>query len=172
MAEEQSYGREVRDTIVKSGLTGVAAAVLAVTAFSPAGFGGVIGTSLASGFGIDPVGAPADDPYANLPPYPSPLSAAEVSEIRDQLAFTAASLETTRAATEAKIEYIRSIADDTPATFAPLAHVTMPVVVAQASAHAEPMIEEDAPSLAGRVDFAETDPNLELAALLFAHENR
>ena len=54
------FEREVRDTIVKSGLTGVAATVLAVTIFSPAGLGGMIGTSLASGFGQDPNATPAD----------------------------------------------------------------------------------------------------------------
>mgnify|MGYP000865863612 CR=1 FL=1 len=50
MSEQVGGGfeREVRDTVVKSGLTGVAATVLAVTIFSPAGFGGMIGTSLAS----------------------------------------------------------------------------------------------------------------------------
>ena len=55
MSEQVGGGfeREVRDTVVKSGLTGVAATVLAVTIFSPAGFGGMIGTSLASSFGND-----------------------------------------------------------------------------------------------------------------------
>ena len=104
------YGREVRDTVVKSSLTGVAATVLAVTVFSPAGFGGMIGTSLASGFGLDTNAAAADDPYASLPPYPAPLSAQELSDIHNQLARTTASLEITRAATEAKIEHIRSLA--------------------------------------------------------------
>ena len=44
MSERESdYGREVRDTIIKSSLTGVAATVMAVTVFSPAGLGGMIG---------------------------------------------------------------------------------------------------------------------------------
>ncbi len=51
--QASNYQREVRDTIVKSGLTGVAAAALAVTFISPAGFGGMIGETLASGFGFD-----------------------------------------------------------------------------------------------------------------------
>ena len=42
------YSREVRDTVVKSGLTGVAATVLAVTIFSPAGFGGYLGARFAA----------------------------------------------------------------------------------------------------------------------------
>ena len=46
------YGREVRDTIVKSGLTGVAATMLAVTIFSPAGFGGMIGVVLLIAAGV------------------------------------------------------------------------------------------------------------------------
>jgi hypothetical protein len=102
------YEREVRDTIVKSGLTGVAATVLAVAAFSPAGFGGMIGTSVASGFGADTANV-AEDPYANLPPFPAPLSSQEVSDIRGQLAATAASLESARAATEDKIEEMRRL---------------------------------------------------------------
>lgn len=121
MSEQPSFEREVRDTVVKSGLTGVAATVLAVTIFSPAGFGGMIGTSLASGFGVDPNVAPADNPYANLPAYPSPLTAEEVSEIRGQLASTTASMEFTREATEARIEHVRAIAlTDGAVTFTPL----------------------------------------------------
>jgi hypothetical protein len=115
------YGREVRDTVVKSGLTGVAATVLAVTVFSPAGFGGIIGTSLASGFGADASASTAEDPYASLPAFPAPLSQAELSDIHSQLARTAASLEFTRAATEERIEHIRSIAlSDGAVTFTPM----------------------------------------------------
>jgi hypothetical protein len=115
------YGREVRDTIVKSSLTGVTATALAVTIFSPAGFGGLIGTSLASNFGLEPNAAAADDTYARLPSFPAPLSEVELETIRGQLARTSASLEITRAATEERIEHIRSIAltDRTSTNFAP-----------------------------------------------------
>src|SRR5262249_6136770 len=111
MAERPDYSREVRDTIVKSSLTGVAATVIAVTAFSPAGFGGVIGTSVASSLGLDRTARASDDPYAHLPPFPSPLTQTELTDIRGELARTAASLEITRAATEHKIEYVRGIAE-------------------------------------------------------------
>lgn len=115
-----AFGREVRETIVKSSLTGVAATVLAVTALSPAGLGGMIGTSLASGFGNDAGVSPADDPYANLPAFPAPLSTEELNQIRGELARTTASLEITRAATEAKIEHVRAIAlTDHEIPFAP-----------------------------------------------------
>lgn len=107
---EGGFEREVRDTIVKSSLTGVAATVLAVTVFSPAGFGGIVGTSLASGFGGDSNTAPADNPYANLPAYPAPLTVEEVSDIRGQIASTTAAMEITRAATETRIERVRAIA--------------------------------------------------------------
>jgi len=113
------YGREVRDTVVKSGLTGVAATVLAVTIFSPAGFGGLIGTSLASGFGGDTNAAASEDPYASLPAFPAPLTASELDNIRIQLARTTASLEITRAATDDRIEHIRAIADGA-VTFTPM----------------------------------------------------
>jgi hypothetical protein len=111
MAGERDYGREVRDTVVKSGLTGVAATVLAVTVFSPAGLGGMIGTSVASGLGLDASTPAANDPYANLPAYPAPLTDEELNDIRGKLASTAASLEITRAATDERIERVRAIAD-------------------------------------------------------------
>jgi hypothetical protein len=194
MSEQVGGGfeREVRDTIVKSGLTGVAATVLAVTIFSPAGFGGIIGTSLASGFGADPNGTPMDNPYASLPAYPSPLTAEEISDIRSKLASTAASMEFTRAATDARIEHVRSIAmTDGVVTFTPMPTVQVPQL-----AHTVP-VEPDlrmslsepasapvpAPTAAeanlvpvsgsgGGVDYVEPyrDTHTELADLLFAYE--
>jgi len=177
------YGRDVRDTVVKSGLTGVAATVLAVTIFSPAGFGGIIGTSLASGFGLDPNTASADDPYANLPPYPAPLTAQELSDIHNRLAQTTASLEITRAATEAKIEYVRSIALSGDAvTFAPMRTAQaadglrlrtsdVDSFAAAAPAQHAPVEAAVTPaSYAGGVDPSYRDPHLELADLLLAHE--
>lgn len=128
LERETEFSREVRDTIIKSGLTGVAATVLAVAAFSPAGLGGMIGTSVASGFGAD-TAAQADDPYANLPPYPAPLTTEEISDIRGQLAATAASLEITRAATEAKIEQMRALTV-APATIAAPIAVHSPTIQA------------------------------------------
>ncbi len=188
------YGREVRDTVVKSGLTGVAATVLAVTIFSPAGFGGLVGTSLASGFGIDPNAASADDPYANLPPFPAPLSQDELSDIRGELARTTASLEITRAATEAKIEHIRRIALTSGAvTFAPLPQTasvnpSLRLTLSEPATYEAPVparVQE--PRVAAAAPAAEVtstpvsyggnvntdtyrDPHLELAELLLAHE--
>lgn len=110
MSEHESeYGREVRDTIVKSSLTGVVATAIVATALSPAGFGGMIGVAQGFGSGTD-AGAQSNDAYSNLPPFPAPLSAEEVGAIQSQLARTAASLEITRAATEEKIDHIRNIA--------------------------------------------------------------
>jgi len=159
MSEQRpEYAREVRDIIVKSGLTGVAATVMAVTAFSPAGFGGIIGTSLASGLGLDHQRASSDDPYARLPAFPTPLTETELSNIRGELARTAASLEITRAATEDKIEYVRLIAEHQGlSAVAPMARV--------ASAPAA------APAQAANAQPAHRDSHLELAALLLAHEN-
>lgn len=173
------YGREVRDTIVKSSLTGVAATVLAVTIFSPAGFGGMIGSSLASGFGLDSNAASSDEnPYANLPAYPAPLSQDELTEIRGQLARTAASLEITRAATEARIEHIRSIALTQGAvTFAPMPAYPVQLRVTTMSEPAvnpAPVEAAVAPVIsyaaAGAAAEQPRDPNLELAELMFAHE--
>lgn len=177
------YSREVRDTIVKSGLTGVAATMLAVTIFSPAGFGGMIGTSLASGLGIDPNVAPADDVYANLPAYPSPLSIDEVAEIQGQLSRTTASLELTRAATEARIDHIRTIAlSEGVVTFTPMPQAA-PVQTARVEEDLRLTLSEPAEAVALepiRVNFipaggrsADLTPtsHMELAELMFAHEN-
>jgi hypothetical protein len=109
---------------VTSTLTGVAATALAIVSFSPAGLGGMVGTSVASGFGADANAAGADGPYANLPAYPAPFTGAELDAVRSQLARTTASLEITRAATDEKIEHIRSIAMSRGAvSFAPMSGV-------------------------------------------------
>jgi hypothetical protein len=190
--QASNYEREVRDTIVKSGLTGVAAAALAVTFISPAGFGGMIGASLASGFGFDSTADAADNPYANLPAYPAPLSQEELSRIRGQLASTAASLEITRAATDDKIEHVRQLAlSDGMVTFTPVrAPVRAPepalrLSLSESSSFAEAPVEAyviEAPveATAMPVSYAGPgydasvpyrDPHLELADLILAHEN-
>ena len=172
MAERPDYSREVRDTIVKSSLTGVAATVIAVTAFSPAGFGGVIGTSVAAGLGLDRTARASDDPYAHLPPFTPPLSQNELTDIRGELARTAASLEITRAATEGKIEYVRGIAEHTGinTSMAGLRHVAQMTVTT--TSLAAPSVPAPAPQqTAAAVPAAHRDGNLELASLLLAHES-
>ncbi|GAM97916.1 hypothetical protein U91I_01546 [alpha proteobacterium U9-1i] len=160
------HGAEMRDTVVKSSLTGVAATMLAVTAFSPAGFGGVIGTSLASGSNSSSTAA--DNVYSELPPFPSPLSSVELDDIRSRLARTSASLEITRAATDERIERIRSIAvSDGLVTFSPMSNVGE-VRVNQAAAAPAP-VETAARTVV--IQPEHRDANLELAALLLAHEN-
>lgn len=164
------YRREVRDTIVKSGFTGVAATVLAVTIFSPAGLGGMIGTSLASGLGLDSNSTSADDPYANLPAYPAPLTADEINDIRGQLARTTASLEITRAATEAKIDHIRSIAEGA-VTFAPMPQAApLRFTTIDPVSLAAPATIAPAPQPPSGIEASVSDPSLELAELLLAHE--
>jgi len=195
--QPSDYEREVRDTILKSGLSGVAATVLAVTIFSPAGLGGMIGASLASGFGVNTNNSSTDNPYANLPAYPTPLSPAEVSSIRSQLAATQASLEITRAATDPKIEHVRTLAlSDGMVTFTPTRQAAAPspnlrLTLSQPASFArEPEVPE-APVESYIIDNAAVeasvmpasytatgydaatpyrDPNLELADLLLAHE--
>lgn len=191
MAErsEQTYGDEVRDTIVKSGLTGVAATVLAVTIFSPAGFGGMIGTSLASSFGGDSGASNAQDPYSRLPAYPTPLSSDEINTIQTQLAQTAASLEFTRAATDDNIDQLRSLSiTNGVVSFsqAPV-HVPAPTQVARVNEELRLTFSEPvaapaptpAPIQAMPISYGGSsfdysvpyrDPHLELADLLLAHE--
>ena len=191
-----TFEREVRDTVFKSSLTGVAATVLAVTIFSPAGFGGIIGTSLASGFGADTNASSDENPYANLPAYPSPLSAQELSDIRGKLSSMTASMEITRAATDERIEHVRSIAMiDGAVTFTPLpaAHVPQlvqaeavpelrltlsdPSTIAEAAPVQLPVAEPATVRVSysgngGGLDYAvpQRDTHLELADLLLAHE--
>ncbi len=172
------YGREVRDTVVKSGLTGVAATVLAVTVFSPAGFGGVVGVSSASNVGGL---AGREDPYADLPPFPSPLTGAELEAVQSELARTAASLEITRAATDARIDFIRSIAfTDAAPTLEPVRQAELltdedlrprtevaETVQASAADAVQPIAATPA-----RFEPVSYDPHLELAELLLANNAR
>jgi hypothetical protein len=178
-------------------LTGVAATVLAVTIFSPAGFGGMIGASLASSFGVDTNNSSSDNPYANLPAYPTPLSPAEVSAIRSQLAATQASLEITRAATDPKIEHVRTLAlGDGMVTFTPTRQAAAPspnlrLTLSQPASFVQEAEAPEAPVESyiiesPQVDATATpasysgggydaavpyrDPHLELADLLLAHE--
>jgi hypothetical protein len=189
-----NYQREVRDTVLKSSFTGVAATAIAIVAFSPAGFGDWVGASLASSFGFDSTADAVDNPYANLPAYPAPLTEAELSDIRGQLAATAASLELTRAADEAKIEHFRSLElTDGVVTFTPAPRTAVvpnaslrltlsePASLAAPEAPVESYVME-APAEAtvqpasysgGGYDASVPyrDPHLELADLLLAHEN-
>jgi hypothetical protein len=166
-------GAEIRDTVVKSSLTGVAASIVAVTLASPAGFGGVIGTSIASTFGADNANASTDDVYASLPAFPAPLTQTELSDIRGQLARTTASLEITRAATDERIERIRSIAmSEGVTTFAPVREASR---VGGGLSVQSPMAAELSPVVAtpssAVLQPEGRDVNMELAALLLAHEN-
>jgi hypothetical protein len=158
----------------------------------------MIGTSLASGFGQDPNAAPSDNPYANLPAYPSPLTPQEISDIRGTLASTAAAMEFTRAATDAKIEHVRALAMvDGAVTFTPMPSSNVPYLAASPTpaapaAAAAPTVEADlrlsqpaaapvadeAPIGPVQVSYASGAPELvpvqvshaELADLLLAHE--
>ncbi len=116
MSGEQSpFEREVRDTIVRSSFTGVAASVIAITAFSPAGFGDWIGASIASSFGIDSTASAGDgafNVYAVLPAYPAPMTRAELNEIHSQLAASEASMIFVRAATDEKLEHVRALSQN------------------------------------------------------------
>jgi hypothetical protein len=191
--QPSNYEREVRDTILKSSFTGVAATVIAVTAFSPMGFGDWIGASVASSFGLDSTASAEDNPYANLPAYPAPLSQAELNTIRSQLAATEASLTLLREATDDKIEHVRTLAlSDGMVTFTPVRRAA-PAPAPQADlrlslssdaafveAPVEAYVIETSPveataspvSYSGGYDTSVPyrDPHLELADLLLTHE--
>ncbi|MEJ0059343.1 MAG: hypothetical protein WDM79_07155 [Terricaulis sp.] len=101
-------GRELGFTIFKSGLSGAAVTVLAVALSSPAGLGGMIGSSFAG---------PADarDPIrgndgVSFAPASTQLSAEEMTDIATRLEGTVEAIESARAATDAKIEHMRTIA--------------------------------------------------------------
>lgn len=132
---------EIRDTVLKSGFTGVAATVLVVAMCSPAGLGGLIGTSVASGLGFGSTPT-SDHNTLNFPQAPQPLTTAELQSIHERLDSSIATLDDVRAATDAEINFMRSVASGD--------HIV---------AFNEPV---EAPSAVS----APSDPNLELAALL------
>lgn len=137
----KSAAAEVRDTVLKSGFTGVAATVLAVAISSPAGIGGMIGTSLASNFALEPTEGEGAVSFASTP---VPLTEVELVDIRSRLAASIASVDAIRAATDAEIEQLRLLASDEN-----MLSFTMEVV--------EPVVQTvEAPH----------DPNKELAELL------
>lgn len=114
------YEREVRDTVLKSTFTGVAATAIAIVTFSPAGFGDWIGASVASSVGFD-ASTSDNNPYAELPAFPAPFTRAEINAVRNQLAETEAGLALVRAATDDNIEQVRALAlSDGVVTFAPV----------------------------------------------------
>jgi len=198
MAEQPSkyelskYEREVRDTIVKSGLSGVAMAALAVTVCSPVGFGGMIGSPFASAMGFDSTSDVSDNPYAALPAYPEPMTADELERVRGELATSGAMLELTRAATDDKIEHMRRLAlGDDIVTFTPSAaplsasvpdaalRLTLSQPAPFDEAPVEAYVMDTSPAEAsvtpvnysgGAVSEPYRDPHLELADLLLAHE--
>ncbi len=154
MSERPTFEQEARDIVVKSSFTGVAATVIAVTIFSPAGLGGMVGTGVASGFGVDNSRASASNPHANLPPYTPPLTSDEISEIQGELASSAASMAITRQATDTRIEHVRSIAmAEGVVTFAPMPAIVAPQLAQTATT--EPEL---------RLTFSEASPVVEQAS--------
>lgn len=101
------HAQEMRDTVIKSGLSGVAATVLAVTIWSPAGLGGMIGTSLASG---NDSNSEASNTVGRLAPFPAPITEVELADIQAKLRNSQISLRTLRETTNDEIAHIRSIA--------------------------------------------------------------
>lgn len=193
VGQPSTYEREVRDTILKSSVTGVAATAIAIVAFSPAGFGDWIGASVASSFGSTPSSDEAINPYVALPPFAAPFTQEELSAVRAELAEVEASLALLRSGTDSKIERVRALAlSDGLVTFAPVRaasaapglRLTLSEPAAFATAMAEAPVEayvvDAAPveatvapaSYSGGFDTAVPyrDPHLELADLLLAHE--
>jgi len=122
MVDPLPKGEDVRDTVVRSSLTGVAAAAIAVTIISPAGLGGLIGTSIASGVDTDDVLRPHDGAAA-YPDLRTPLSQAEMNDISVRLADSVADLDRARLATDATIQQLRLLASDDVDAFAAAADV-------------------------------------------------
>ena len=168
---------DTRDTIVKSAVSGVAATVLAVVIWSPAGLGGMIGTSVASNPDTD---AAMADAVARLSPYPTPITPEELTQIHATLDLTESSLVTMRAATDGAISNIRHLASqaDIPgasqmAAVSPVfpeLRPTLDVDVAETSA---PPVRADAQLLA--TSYSPPAPgtiaesHLEFAELLLSH---
>jgi hypothetical protein len=147
---------EFRDIVLKSGLTGVAASVLVVAMCSPAGFGGMIGTSLASGLGF---GAKAD-PEQNAQHFsktPAPLTSAELTAIHETLQSSEAQIDNIRAATDSEIQYMHDIAAS--------GHIALSAPVSMAPLHVAQVVHVAHPSSVAMATGSAVDPHLELAAL-------
>ncbi|MDX2275840.1 MAG: hypothetical protein NW206_10355 [Hyphomonadaceae bacterium] len=102
-----NHAQDVRDTIIKSGLSGVAATVLAVTIWSPAGLGGMVGTSMASGTDSS---SPAADAVGRMAPFPAPITEVELEYIQTKLHQSGRSLRLMRESTDQAIAQIRAVA--------------------------------------------------------------
>lgn len=102
---ERKRGDDVCATVVKSGLTGVAATFLMAAVSSPAGLGGMIG--VAEGRNVDQASAEA----LNLPAMTRPLSTSEIATIERRLQHSSAEMDAMRLATDAEIQLMREIAD-------------------------------------------------------------
>lgn len=187
--ELSPYEREVRDTVLKSAFGGVAVTALAVTFFSPAGFGGPIGNGVASSLGLDTHAQAAEDPRASLAPYVAPLTQQEIATIRGQIASSSAIVDSNRASTDARLERIRTLAmTDDVVSFAPAPRVAQ---IAPADdirlTFSQPASYQDAPveayvaasAVAEPISYVSTnasavmaphDRDLELADLLLAPE--
>lgn len=145
---------EFRDIVLKSGFTGVAATVLVVAICSPAGLGGMIGTSVASSLGFG-AKSNADANTLHFSSAPSPLSTTELATIHQTLESSEAQIDNIRAATDSEIQYMRDIAT--------AGHIALaaPAAVHAAAASAHPSV----------VASATFDPHLELAALLLPEQD-
>ena len=149
---------ELRDTVLKSGFAGVAATVLVVAMCSPAGFGGLIGTSVASGLGFSAQPG-VDENSIRFAPIPAPITVAELLSIHEKLQASDAELDNARAATDAEIDFIRGVAqndsDTSLASTAAIAPLAMTGPTMRVSSNVSRSL---AP--------AHIDPHLELAELL------
>jgi hypothetical protein len=105
--EPVRHDLEIRETIVKSTFCGVAATVLAITIASPAGVGGIIGTSVAEGFGLAPDTA---HDVVSFPQVPAPLSETELTDIRERLSASITAIDDMRAITDDEIDHLRQLA--------------------------------------------------------------
>jgi hypothetical protein len=103
-----NHARQMRETVVKSGLSGVAATVLAVTICSPAGLGGMIGTSLASGTDS---ASTTSNTIGRLAPFPAPITEVELANIHAKLRDSQIALRTLRQSTDDEIALVRRIAN-------------------------------------------------------------
>jgi hypothetical protein len=103
-----NHARQMRETVVKSGLSGVAATVLAVTICSPAGLGGMIGTSLASG---SDSASTTSNTVGRLAPFPAPITEVELADIHAKLRNSQIALRTLRQSTDDEIALVRRIAN-------------------------------------------------------------
>jgi hypothetical protein len=106
MAKQRNPARETRETVIHSGLAGMAAGVVAAAMGTSTGAAAL--DTLGQAVGVELSGAHADE--AAAAPLIAPFTLHERIEIRARIADSIEAIRNSREATDPEIEFMRSLA--------------------------------------------------------------